>query len=71
MSQARANDNLPSDIREAMHYLATGGMGEVIGCADAAYHSGFQKVQSDADMMLALCILATEALDARAAKEGK
>lgn len=32
----RANDNLPEDIAFSLEYLATGGLGEVVGAADAA-----------------------------------
>ncbi|GHA15510.1 hypothetical protein GCM10007989_07860 [Devosia pacifica] len=64
---SRANDNLPEDIRSAMDYLSTGGLGEVYGITDMAYRAGQPKVQCDADMMLAICMLASEALDARRA----
>ena len=63
----RANDNLPEDIRFALSYLATGGLGEVIAISYAAISAGQPKVQSDPDMILALCILAQEGLDARTA----
>lgn len=64
----RANDNLPSDIREALHYLVSeGGLAETSTVADAVYHDGRKTLQCEASMMLALCILAKEALDGRLA----
>jgi hypothetical protein len=71
MKPERANDNLPKDIAFVIDYLRTGGLGEVVMITDAAYRAKQPKVQSDPDMILALCILAQEGIDARAAKEGK
>lgn len=56
------------DAREADNYLATGGLGEVIGLTLAAAQMKRPKVQSDTDMMLALCMLADEGLKARNGK---
>lgn len=53
------------DVREADNYLSTGGLGEVIGITLHAMKAGLPKVQSDADMMMALCLLADEGLKAR------
>ena len=53
------------DIKGATDYLATGGMGEVIGFTDMAMKMKQPKVQMDADMAMALCLLASEALKAR------
>lgn len=58
----RANGNLPDDIREALKYLRTGGLGEVAGMADAARGAKMPKVQMDTDMALALCIMAVQSL---------
>ena len=65
----RANDNLPQGVRDSLEYLATGGLGEVIGFTSIALHHGQPKVQSDTDMAMALCLLASEALEARKAKK--
>lgn len=53
------------DVREADNYLSTGGLLEVIGLTLASLKAGFPKVQSDTDMMMALCLLADEGLKAR------
>lgn len=53
------------DVREADNYLATGGLLEVIGMTLTSMKAGFPKVQSDTDMMMALCLLADEGLKAR------
>lgn len=53
-------------IKDAMDYLMTGGLGEVIGFTSMALEAGRPKVQSDTDMAMALCLLADEALKARA-----
>lgn len=53
------------DVREVDNYLATGGLGEVIGLTLATMQAGLPKVQMDSDMALALCILADEGLKAR------
>lgn len=65
----KVNDNLPSEIADAMDYLLTGGLGEVIGLTEMAAEMGHPKVQSDTDMMRAVLILASEAADARSAKQ--
>lgn len=52
------------DLDFAMDYLTTGGLGEVIGITDMARKMGSPKVQSDTDMVMALCILASLAIDA-------
>lgn len=54
-------------IAEAMHYLETGGLGEVIGLTDIALRADQPKVQMDTDMAMALCTLAGEALRRRGA----
>ena len=56
-----------SAIKEAMEYLETGGLGEVMGLADMAARAGHPKVQMDTDMAIALCQLADEALKRRKA----
>lgn len=53
------------DLDHAKRYLETGGLGEVIGFTDLAVKSGEFKVQMDADMAMALCLLASEALENR------
>jgi len=58
-------DNEP-DVDEAMRYLTTGGLGEVIGMTSWSLSDGVRKVQMDTDMAMALCLLASEALEARA-----
>jgi hypothetical protein len=62
----KANDNLPSEIADAMDYLLTGGLGEVIGFTEMFASRKEPKVQCDTDMMRAVLILASEAADARA-----
>lgn len=59
-----ANDNLPEDIAFSLSYLKTGGLGEVVMATDAAYQAKMPKVQSSPDLILALCILAAQALEA-------
>jgi hypothetical protein len=54
-------------IDDATEYLATGGLGEVIGLTSMAIAAGDPKVQMDADMAMALCLLADEALKRRRA----
>lgn len=61
-----ANDNLTEGVRSTIDYLATGGLSEVIGLTSVAMHQNYPKVQSDTDMAMALCLLAAEALEARA-----
>jgi len=51
-----------SEIDEALKYLETGGLGEVIGFADVAQTMGQPKVQMDTAMALALCELANETI---------
>lgn len=58
----RANDNLTEGVAYSLKYLRSGGLGEVIGFADLARTMGDQKVQMDTDMAIALCILATTAI---------
>lgn len=58
---------MASDIDEAKSYLETGGLGEVIGLTDIAIKMGQPKVQMDADMAMALCMLANETLQRRKA----
>lgn len=58
---------MTTKIDEATNYLETGGLGEVIGLTDLAMRNGQPKVQMDADMAMALCLLASEALKRRAA----
>lgn len=58
---------MTTKIDEAKSYLETGGLGEVIGLTDMAMQAGQPKVQMDADMAMALCLLADEALRRRAA----
>lgn len=55
------------DIDAATKYLETGGLGEVIGLTDMAIRMDQPKVQMDADMAMALCLLASEALSRRRA----
>lgn len=56
------------DEDEAMRYLLTGGLGEVMGLADMARNMNQPKVQMDTDMALALCTLAAESVKRRAAQ---
>lgn len=56
------------DIEEAVRYLETGGLGEVVGLTSFSIQAGHQKVQMDADMAMALCLLAEEALKRRKAQ---
>lgn len=56
-----------TDIDAATKYLETGGLGEVIGLTDIAIKMDQPKVQMDADMAMALCLLASEALSRRRA----
>ena len=46
------------DVDGSLRYLRTGGLGEVVGLIDVAMELGTRKVQSDADMAMALCMLA-------------
>lgn len=59
------NDNIKYDVESATDYLVTGGLGEVIGLASITMQMGQPKVQMDADMAMALCLLADEALKFR------
>lgn len=54
-------------VEDVVDYLRTGGMGEVIGLTDLARQMKEPKVQMDTDMAMALCLLASEALDQREA----
>lgn len=56
MSETRANPEY--DEEDAMRYLLTGGLGEVIGLADMARNMNWPKVQMNTDMAMALCTLA-------------
>jgi hypothetical protein len=61
-----ANDNKTkreADIASARKYLETGGLGEVVGFTDLALQAGQLKVQSDADMVMALCLMAADAIE--------
>lgn len=58
-------DSSKYDVEGASDYLATGGLGEVIGLTSIAMQMGQPKVQMDADMAMALCLLADEALKFR------
>jgi hypothetical protein len=53
-------------VSEAMSYLEDGGMGEVFGLTHIALTHGQPSVQSDTSTAMALCILAAEAIQARA-----
>lgn len=66
MSAAPEMDDRKRKIDEATAYLATGGLGEVIGMTDATLSMGLPKVQMDTEMAMALCILANETLVRRA-----
>jgi hypothetical protein len=57
-----------ADVRVAKEYLEDGGLGEVMGLASIAVHENQPKVQMDADMAVALCMLASEALHRRKAR---
>lgn len=57
------------DTADAMNYLTTGGLGEVYGLTKSAAVHGQKKVQSDTDMMLALCELAADGLAVREANK--
>jgi hypothetical protein len=56
-----------SDIEEAKKYLETGGLGEVIGLTQLAIQNYQPKVQMDADLAMALCLLADETIKRRQA----
>lgn len=66
----KVNDNLPADVADAMDYLLTGGLGEVIGFTEMFASRKEPKVQCDTDMMQAILILASEAAEARAKRKG-
>lgn len=53
------------DVTESMDYLEDGGLGEVFGFTHMALTAGEPKVQSDTAMALAMCLLASEAIQAR------
>lgn len=59
------------NLKGARQYLETGGLGEVIGLAHMAMKVGHEKVQMDTDMALALCHLASEALQDAKRKDGE
>jgi len=52
-------------VEDVLDYLRSGGMGEVIGLTDMARQMKEPKVQMGTDMAMALCLLASEALDER------
>lgn len=56
-----------ADVAEATEYLTTGGLGELIGLTQMAIDMHCKKVQLNADIAMALCLLADEALKRRAA----
>jgi hypothetical protein len=61
-------DRMNAEVDQATAYLAEpGGMGEVIGLVSVALETGQPKVQMDAGMAMALCILAAETLTRRRA----
>jgi len=51
------------DIESATEYLRTGGLGEVIGFTGIALQMQQPKVQMDTDMAMALCLLASAAIE--------
>lgn len=53
------------DVKESEKYLASGGLGEVIGFTELAREMSQPKVQMDTDMAMALCLLANEAIHTR------
>lgn len=53
-------------LQSALAYLAGGGLHEVTTLTDACQRRGKVQVTCDTDVMLVLCLLAAEALDARA-----
>lgn len=53
------------NVADARRYLETGGLGETLGLALMAAEANQPKVQMDTDMAVALCQLASEALNAR------
>lgn len=56
---------MASKIDEATDYLQDGGIGELIGLAEVAIRMSQPKVQMDAPMAMALCLLAREAIKSR------
>ncbi|MFG1262335.1 hypothetical protein [Xanthobacter aminoxidans] len=54
------------DLQSALAYLSGGGLHEVTTLTDACLRRGKAQVACDTDVMLVLCLLAAEALDARA-----
>ncbi len=54
-------------LTESKEYLLNGGLGEVIGMTSVSKKMGFEKVQCDTATMMAICLLADEAVKARAA----
>lgn len=64
ISKERLDGNQPDAVREALKYLRSGGLGEVIGITSFSLEFGHPKIQSDTAMAMALCLLAQDALDA-------
>ena len=60
-----SNDGKVAAIEDAKKQLAAGGLGEVIGLASVAILGGQSKFNLDADIALALCLLADETLKRR------
>lgn len=56
------------DLQSALAYLSGGGLHEVTTLTDACLRRGKAQVTCDTDALLVLCLLAAEALDARAPK---
>lgn len=66
-----ANENMRKDVADALRYLKTGGLGEVIGFTDIALRGGHPKVQMDTDMAMALCVMAARARGESPSEEKK
>ena len=60
-----SNDGKVAAIEDAKKQLEAGGLGEGIGLASVAIQGGQSKINLDADIALALCLLADEALKRR------
>jgi len=56
------------DLAAADAYLLAGGLPQVTTLTQAAFRRGAAQVTCDTDVLLLLCILAAEALDARTPK---
>lgn len=52
------------DVTEAMDYLTSGGLGEVMGRASVAADANAPTVQLDTDLAIALCVLANRGMEA-------